>query len=189
MKIIGIIVFALTASTLQAAGETLIIVERDTAIGLEQTSIQAAGDRLTFVTNSNFLQSEKAKSHLLGMFEAPAPDLAKELSALASKSIPKAPKKLHVSPHNLRVRINSKPVPLGTKLHDDVVALVTKAAERGDWTAKDAALVSREGGVKVQKLAYGSRVSEPKVDKNLDCAKSASPLPLCSVKGFGYVHQ
>lgn len=189
MKIIGIIVFTLCASALHAAGETVIIVERDTALGLEQTSIQAAGDQLTFVTNSNFLQSEKAKAHLLGMFEAPSPDLAKEIASLAKRSIPKAPKNLHVSPHNLRVRINSKAIPLGTKLHDDVVALVTKASERSDWAAKDAALISRDGGVKVQKLAAGSRVGSPKVEKDLDCAKASSPLPLCSVKGFGYVHQ
>ncbi|NUM87846.1 MAG: hypothetical protein HUU37_01445 [Bdellovibrionales bacterium] len=166
-----------------------MVVERDTPLGLEQTSVQVNGGRLTYVTNSNFLQSEKASHHILGIFEASAPGLAKKIADLAKKTIPKPNRRVHVSPHNLRVRMNGKPVPLGTRLYEEIVSLVSGASDGAALISKDGVIVTRGAGAGPQRLSPGSPVSEAKTSGFLECSPLESSLPVCSVKGFGYVHR
>lgn len=172
-----------------AAGDTLLIVERDTSLGLEQTSLLAKNGRATLVTNSNFLQSDQAKRHLLGMFEASAPDLALRIEDLAKRPVPKPNKRVHVSPHNLRVRINNRAIPLGSALYDEAVALAGEASGLQSWIAKDGAVVDRGARPLVRKIRAGATLASEAPGDELPCSKVKSALSVCTVKGFGYVHQ
>ncbi len=165
MKFILSLCVALVLQPAFAKDKLIIVAERSTVMGLEQTGIVIEENKVRFTANSNFLY--KKFPYPIGVFEAPVTNRVKNLTRglTAPESIKETSSQ---SPHGLKIYINGKQVSHESKKVARVLSLVEVIANEN---------LKVKGGILLK--------SQSDFEK-INCTKTTEKV--CEFK-FGYLHK
>lgn len=181
------------------AGETppaklVLQAERSSFYGMEQTSLVFEKERVVFVTNSNFLQAIPGRA-LLGEMQSPYTEGLRQsrtkVQETSSKKLAEK-KRGYVSPHEVKVSIGGRPLPIESAEYRAMLAVLEQALGLADWKSVDtlevmAAAKGFEGLSKV--YAPGEAVAAtPKSAQaqKSECQDLGSRDIVCRYPQYGY---
>lgn len=163
MKYLFVVLVFITTSSF-AAAKTILVLEKRSQLGVEQTGVVLENNLIKVVSNTNLFSSEYPLH--MGVMELPVGDLAKEFAKVSQPEKVKDP--MFLSHHDLTVYVNGDKVPVNSRQFSQVIALIKKV-----MTSKKL------------KLKDGVIVKDKKEAKSLKCSSKENNI--CTFK-YGYIH-
>jgi hypothetical protein len=148
MKMLIIIAMMLFVSNVFAAEEKLmIIVRRDTVLGMEEVSFVRENGKIEAASNTNFLT--KSFPYHFGAYDLVAtPEINKLISLAATEQSKPLAKEIFLSHHDMTVYVNEKKIPANSTQFGAALAAIKSVFESKDLKLVDGLTVHNADDIK-----------------------------------------